>query len=700
MGTSADRQLAFRLASGLGAEWEQTAETRKAVRRITMTDEQEKKVTYLAFRLLFINPELFSRATLVWEAFRLDDNGQSSLDERYVVKEAWREYHYRISETEFYRVLRTDGVTHGVALYAHGEDLGIGDSRLRQQDVKARAAGQPLVGADRKSGHLTLSGFHNDATKKHYNERSQVRICLHTVGTPLADFQSTRELIVAFRDAVEGHRQAYELGGVIHRDISEGNVMMARHSASFRGFIHDFDYSFSWRRFLRKRGMRACLAEWEKYCRDHGKEPYDKEKPDESKVRTGTKLFMAIEILSSEVTHEARHDLEAFYWLLVYILLRHTNHGHSRGKAAFDALFTVVSWDQASDLKFSWITYPAVPLTVPGNAPLNALLEGFREALILALFDQALAVEDWPKDDAALKWVPPANMYITEDVEASSGMLTTKGTRDDSTATHTLVPLPEEPGFMGAREDELADAAGAAIAQGPTSEVLGSQQMDTETQAFGRGNSAQVPLPAQTVAGASHTPHLPATEHTLGAAGLSPQLPAPDNQPPALYIEAEAPDLVADERPKSRTRTRSTRRAELPEGPGRTRRVTRKTAASRKAAETGLASKAEGDREEPARRYNLRSSNRREPAVSTTLESAGPALPENHRVTRSRSRAAAQATTAGSASLRSRVARKRSRAEEGLDGLEENVESRMSKRQRTLNQPRLPKPSKKSGSKP
>ncbi|EPT03326.1 hypothetical protein FOMPIDRAFT_1116386, partial [Fomitopsis schrenkii] len=269
---------------------------------------------------------------------------------------------------------------------------------------------------------------------------SQVRICLHTVGTPLADFQSTRELIVAFRDAIEGHRRAYELGGVIHRDISEGNVMMARHCARFHGFIHDFAYSFK--------------------------------KPDESKVRTvsasrceiemsflqGTKLFMAIEILSSEVTHEARHDLESFYWLLVYILLRHTNHDHPDGKAAFGELFTVVNSRQFAKFNFSWITYPAVPLTVPGNAPLNALLEGFRDALvgnfpsllpprpqvthaqILALFDQALAVEDWPKDDAALKWVPPADIYVTEEVVASSGMLTTKGTRDDSTATHSLVP--------------------------------------------------------------------------------------------------------------------------------------------------------------------------------------------------------------------------------------------------------------------
>ncbi|EPT03334.1 hypothetical protein FOMPIDRAFT_1115985, partial [Fomitopsis schrenkii] len=252
-------------------------------------------------------------------------------------------------------------------------------------------------------GHLTISSFHNDDAKQRFNERCQVRICLHTVGTPLADFQSTRELILAFRDAIEGHRQAYELGGVIHRDISEGNVMMARHSARFRGFIHDFDYSFIPVE-ARDGSLPSRMGEVLQRARE----------------RTGTQLFMAIEILRSKVTHEARHDLESFYWLLVYILLRHTNHGHWRWKAAFDALFTVVSWDQAAAMKFCWITRPTAPLTIPGNAPLHDLLEGLRDALefnfpqrrfpvqrvthaqILTLFDQALASENWPKDDAAL----------------------------------------------------------------------------------------------------------------------------------------------------------------------------------------------------------------------------------------------------------------------------------------------------------
>ena len=73
---------------------------------------------------------------------------------------------------------------------------------------------------------------------------------------------------------------------MIHRDISEGNVMMARHSPGFSGFIQDFDYSFSWRRFLIKRGMAVCLAAWEQYCREHGHEPRGPGDSDESKERT------------------------------------------------------------------------------------------------------------------------------------------------------------------------------------------------------------------------------------------------------------------------------------------------------------------------------------------------------------------------------------------------------------------------------
>ena len=90
---------------------------------------------------------------------------------------------------------------------------------------------------------------------------------------------------------------------------------------------------------------------------------------------------MAIEILRFEITHEARHDLESFYWLLVFILLRHTKHGHPRGNAAFGSLFAVSDWDHLAMTKSGWIRNTIPPLVIPGNTPLNELLEDFRDAL-------------------------------------------------------------------------------------------------------------------------------------------------------------------------------------------------------------------------------------------------------------------------------------------------------------------------------
>ncbi|TBU46964.1 hypothetical protein BD309DRAFT_831662, partial [Dichomitus squalens] len=53
----------------------------------------------------------------------------------------------------------------------------------------------------------------------------------------------TRELVEAVRDAIEGHREAWEVG-VLHRDVSTGNILISeRPEERLRGFLHDFDYS-------------------------------------------------------------------------------------------------------------------------------------------------------------------------------------------------------------------------------------------------------------------------------------------------------------------------------------------------------------------------------------------------------------------------------------------------------------------------
>lgn len=49
----------------------------------------------------------------------------------------------------------------------------------------------------------------------------------------------------------------------------------------------------------------------------------------------GTTYFMAVELLIAQndnlpTVHSACHDLESFYWLLVWLILRHTDHDHPK----------------------------------------------------------------------------------------------------------------------------------------------------------------------------------------------------------------------------------------------------------------------------------------------------------------------------------------------------------------------------------
>ncbi|EMD37056.1 hypothetical protein CERSUDRAFT_137487, partial [Gelatoporia subvermispora B] len=71
-----------------------------------------------------------------------------------------------------------------------------------------------------------------------------MRFATKCVGRPLSTFTSTRELVTAIRDAVIGHRCAWE-SGILHRDISAGNVLIVEEHMKkpFEGFLTDFDYS-------------------------------------------------------------------------------------------------------------------------------------------------------------------------------------------------------------------------------------------------------------------------------------------------------------------------------------------------------------------------------------------------------------------------------------------------------------------------
>ncbi|PCH40659.1 hypothetical protein WOLCODRAFT_159725 [Wolfiporia cocos MD-104 SS10] len=204
---------------------------------------------------------------------------------------------------------------------------------LEKHNIPRYGLAKMLYGEDlgeTSSFHVTIS-----ATAKYFkngprNERSHMRIVLDIVGEPLSKFTSTKQLIRAIRDAIIGHLLAYLSGAV-----------------EFCGFIDDLDYGspvdsskFRWKGIkgtpFQGKSLRGTLL-------SAGEQKRFRELENELKERTGTVEFMAMELMNADpkqdVSHQVHHDLESFFWLLVWFVLRHTNHDHKEGKGTFAKVF-------------------------------------------------------------------------------------------------------------------------------------------------------------------------------------------------------------------------------------------------------------------------------------------------------------------------------------------------------------------------
>jgi len=96
-----------------------------------------------------------------------------------------------------------------------------------------------------------------------------------------------------------GHYQAYTVGKVLHRDLSENNLMFKRKDGAVKGIVNDWD-------------MASILN-------DAGEVPTSA-----AKHRTGTIPFMARDLLvSNPPPHLYRHDLESFFFVLVWAAIHH-----------------------------------------------------------------------------------------------------------------------------------------------------------------------------------------------------------------------------------------------------------------------------------------------------------------------------------------------------------------------------------------
>ncbi|KAJ6512125.1 hypothetical protein C8R47DRAFT_681970 [Mycena vitilis] len=259
---------------------------------------------------------LFSRATRVDRVLIKDDPTPTA----YALKDAWRQL-CRRPEKDFYDVIEK---------FCEDNDLSM--------DGMAQCLGSVELNAE---GHKTNSARTGDQDRRH------TRSLLTPVGISLKHFPSSKKLILALEAAVKHHEIAYK-AGVMQRDVSEGNVMFDEQT--MEGFLVDWDYAEftaeGWNNF----------KEWFPDRAKH--DPYaDVNKS--LKDLTGTYPFMAIELHEKEDTlHTISHDMESFYWLLIWMILRYTAHTHKDKDLACHKLFEV---EDLAGRKSKWVDV-ATPL--------------------------------------------------------------------------------------------------------------------------------------------------------------------------------------------------------------------------------------------------------------------------------------------------------------------------------------------------
>ncbi|KAJ6542223.1 hypothetical protein DFH09DRAFT_47189 [Mycena vulgaris] len=180
------------------------------------------------------------------------------------------------------------------------------DTRLKEADIikkattRATESGETWVLAhlpvvlhseefeDNDSPKIRLSAYFGEE----YEGRS-LRITVQEELLQIEELASSADFAKAMRDILKCYKWLYEQPGIMHRDISLSNLMYRLKDGQIFGVLNDFDLSVV---------LNATPQST-------------------SKQRTGTKPYMAIDLLVPEPpTHLYRHDLESLFYAITWFI--------------------------------------------------------------------------------------------------------------------------------------------------------------------------------------------------------------------------------------------------------------------------------------------------------------------------------------------------------------------------------------------
>ncbi|KAI0730491.1 hypothetical protein C8Q76DRAFT_329044, partial [Earliella scabrosa] len=168
----------------------------------------------------FAGQDLIGRCTRGYVALRLGANPDGSEDTLCFLKDCWRSYVPGRTRPEHlvYERLHSRNVKYVATLICGGD------------------VGGPLAQMTQVQAYL----FRDNPALRPV-PRVHYRLCTKEIGIPLTEFRDFGELAMIFVDALKAHYTAWQYAGVLHRDISIGNIMIT--PVTRRGFLIDWELS-------------------------------------------------------------------------------------------------------------------------------------------------------------------------------------------------------------------------------------------------------------------------------------------------------------------------------------------------------------------------------------------------------------------------------------------------------------------------
>ncbi|KAH8091033.1 hypothetical protein BXZ70DRAFT_1079883 [Cristinia sonorae] len=240
---------------------------------------------------------------------------------------------------------------------------------------------------------------------------------------PLTAVENVSEFKKVFSDVLAGHHAVYETSNVIHRDVSINNIMFYYDKIGNRKKNDSTETMCDWdlarkipppgNEVIRNNLLEAIRAERE-FPKDHVRGTPGEAKPTFQqpsgivvgaeaekglRYRTGTGPFIALDILlyNKAPVHLYRHDLESFFWVLVWFVATFDPKSHSCGVIRTWLSNDLQSIGQSKRALLSnavgW-TNELYASTHPSFKKLTRSIQRLRVSLIYPLYEQYCKAQD------------------------------------------------------------------------------------------------------------------------------------------------------------------------------------------------------------------------------------------------------------------------------------------------------------------